>query len=274
MTICIATICDKGACVVVGVDRMFTFGPPLNIEFEPPLSKIDPLSTACVALASGNSVYAYELIRRTQCKFAAGKLASVMDLANTMKEEYALFRDEKIEETVVRANFGQDFVSFRLRGGLLPGYLQMQPAIYQQIVVQTNQFDLGLDLIVSGVDTTGGHIFYVGHPGTFGNFDKLGYTAIGSGAIHAVAGLSLGGQTPNSSSAETLYSVYSAKRSAEVAPGVGKETDIAIIRKEEIWHATKPLLAELEKAHNQRIQKVPPDLNQIAKTYDEQRKTP
>jgi hypothetical protein len=273
MTICIAAICDNGAYIVVGVDQMFTIGPPLNVEFEPSLSKIDPLGFGCVALASGNSLFANELIRRVNSKLASGKIFPIMDIANVTKEEYALLRDEKIEENVIRANFGQDLISFRMKGGFLPGYLQPQPGIYQQIVVQVNQFNLNLELIVSGVDSVGGHIFCVGHPGTLANFDKLGYAAIGSGAIHAVVSLSLGGQTPKSSLAETLYSVYSGKRSAEVAPGVGKETEIAVICKEGTSPATKPLLAELEKAYNERIQKVAPDLSQVAKVYDEQRKS-
>ena len=60
---------------------------------------------------------------------------------------------------------------------------------------------------------------------------KLGYaTGIpGSGAIHAMLHLSMAGQTTRRGVAETLADVYIAKRQAEVAPGVGKTTDMAVI---------------------------------------------
>src|SRR5258708_2914333 len=147
-------------------------------------------------------------------------------IAAQLKSEYETFREESIEENLIRAAFGQDFVSFRTRGGTLPAYLQAQPAIYQQIIAQASQYNIGLEFIVAGVEPTGAHIFYVAHPGTLHNFDKLGHASIGSGALHAAMGLSLSKQTPQSSLAETLFAVYYAKRAAEVAPGVGKETEM------------------------------------------------
>jgi len=273
MTICIAAICEGGKDVVVAVDRMFTVGPPLNVEFEPPVSKIDRIGPTCVALASGNSLYANEVISRGRLKLGPAPCAPVIQVASTVKEEYALFRDEKIEETLVRASFGLDFESFRAKGGTLPAYLQPQPMIYGQMVVRADQFNLTLDLIIAGTDTSTGHIFSVAHPGTLYNFDKLGYNAIGSGAVHAVIALSLGRQTPQSSLENTLFSVYSAKRSAEVAPGVGKETEMAVISSGEIQMCSDALMGALEKIYNERgqVQQAPPELGDVRKVYDRQR---
>jgi hypothetical protein len=196
----------------------------------------------------------------------------IMEISNSVKDEYALFRDEKVEEHVIRMNLGQDFQIFREKGGFLPAYLQQQPMIYQQILVQTNQFNLTVDLIIAGCDTAGAHIFYVGHPGTLFNLDKLGYNAVGSGAVHAVTSLSLGGHTPKSSLVETLSSVYTAKRAAEVAPGVGKETELAVISKAEVWVCTSPVMEALKNAFETRMQRTVPNLDEVGRVYGEQRK--
>jgi 20S proteasome alpha/beta subunit len=271
MTICIAGICDSGEHVVVAVDRMFTLGPPLNIEFEPPLSKIEQISPTCVALAAGNSAFAQEIITRARAKLEKSRAIQIMEISTSVKDEYAHFRDEKVEEHVIRMNLGQDFLTFREKGGFLPGYLQQQPMIYQQILIQANQFNLTVELIIAGCDTAGSHIFYVGHPGTLFNLDKLGYNAVGTGAVHAVTSLSLGGHTPKSSLVNTLASVYTAKRAAEVAPGVGKETEVAVISKADVWVCTSPVVKELEKAFEERVQRAAPNLDELGRVYGEQR---
>lgn len=252
---------------------MFTVGPPLNVEFEPPLTKIDPMGPNCVVLAAGNSLYANEVVRRARLKFDQGKTISTVNMASTVQAEYAQYRDEVIEENLVKAAFGYDFASFRQRGGFLPAYLQAQPGIYQQIVAQQSQFNISLDFIIAGVDAAGGHVYYVGHPGVMLNFDKLGHAAIGSGAVHAIVGLSLNKQTPRSSLLETMYWVYAAKRAAEVAPGVGTETEIAVITSTEIWNCAGPVIEALRALHNEQTQRQRPDLTKIREVYDAQRKT-
>jgi len=273
MTICIASMCEGGRQVVVAADRMFTVGPPLNVEFEPPLTKIDPVGSRCVILSSGNSLYGHEVVSRTRSKFEHGKTVSVTLVGAALQAEYARFRDEVVEQNLIRATFGNDFEIFKQRGGFLPAYLQAQPGIYQGIVAQTSQYNITLDFIASGVDTAGGHIFYVGHPGVLLNFDKLGHTAIGSGAVHAVVGLSLNKQTPQSSLMETLYAVYAAKRSAEVAPGVGADTEMAIISDEGIWNCNDAIIEALSAQHAEQVQKQKPDLTKVKEVYNGQRKT-
>lgn len=272
MTICIASICEEGKLVVVAADRMFTVGPPLNVEFEPPLTKIDPVGSSCVILSSGNSLYGHEVVSRTRSKFEQGKTVSTVLVAGALQREYGRFRDEVIEQNLITATFGHDFATFRERGGFLPAYLQTQPGIYQQIAAQVSQYNITLDFIVAGVDSAGGHIFYVGHPGVLLNFDKLGHSAIGSGAVHAVVGLSLNKQTPQSSLMETLYSVYAAKRAAEVAPGVGTETEMAVISPTEIQKCSDEVIESLKTQHAEQTQRQKPDLTKVKGVYDGQRK--
>jgi len=271
MTICIAAICEKGTHLVVAADRMFTAGAPLNLEFEPPLSKIEKLSHSCVAMASGASLYAAEIAEKTRGRLGEMPGARVLQIAGIAKEVYVALRNEKIDEQILGAQLGSDFSLFRSRGGYLPMYLQAQPNIYQQMVIQTSQFNLGVDLLFAGFEIESAHIYHLTHPGTLTSFDKLGYNAIGSGALHAMVRLHLGEQCPGSSLPATLHSVYDAKLAAEVAPGVGQETEMAVVSRDGTWTCPQKLIDELKIIRNASIQKSKPDIDKVKKIYDEQR---
>ncbi len=273
MTICIAAICENGKQTVVAADRMFTAGPPLNLEFEPPLTKIEKVADGCVAMAAGASLYAAEIIERTRQRIATsgGTNAKPLVIANFAREIYAEFRNEKIEEHILGAQLGPDFARFQARGMSLPAYLQGQPNLFQQLVVLMGQFNLGIDILFAGCSDNCGHIYHLGHPGTLTSLDKLGYTAIGSGGIHAMVALHLGGQAPKASLAATLHAVYDAKIASEVAPGVGQETEMAVISKGDIWACPDSFLEVLSNVRNESIQESKPDLERIRKVYEEQR---
>src|SRR6266567_5235948 len=123
MTICIAAICVAGKKVVVAADRMVTIPPPLNLEFEPPLSKIEKVTNSCVALASGVLPFADDIINNVKAT-ASGQSPAVRDICERFRKAYSDYRDMRFEEQVISAQLGSDFKAFRAKGGLLPNYLQ------------------------------------------------------------------------------------------------------------------------------------------------------
>ena len=82
--------------------------------------------------------------------------------------------------------------------------------------------------------------------------DRGIYTAVGSGGVHAAVRLSLGQHNKVAPLLDTVYNVYEAKKAAEVAPGVGKMTDLAIIKNGKVSYAGKSLFDALEKAHKEK----------------------
>jgi hypothetical protein len=88
-----------------------------------------------------------------------------------------------------------------------------------------------LDVLVAGFDDQEAHLFAITNPGISLPINTIGSTAIGSGGLHANVRLSLGRHTRIVSFSDTVYSVYGAKVAAEVAPGVGKMTDMAVVRR-------------------------------------------
>jgi hypothetical protein len=135
-----------------------------------------------------------------------------------------------------------------------------------------SQFNLGVEVAIAGIDAGGSHLYYVGNPGTVISFEKLGYTSIGSGATHVAIKFALELQHPSFTLAETLVSVYGAKKASEVAPGVGQGTEIKVISSGNIWAVPSELIELLKKAHEEREQKSKPDLTEIRNRYDELRK--
>jgi hypothetical protein len=250
---------------------MFTAGSPLNLEFEPPLTKIEKLSNSCVAMAAGSSLFAAEIIDKTREHLSTSSETKILRTALVAKEIYAQLRNAKIEEQILMAQLGPDFALFRAKGMSLPAYLQPQPGIYQQMVIQASQFNLGVDLLFAGCEDNGSHLYHLSHPGSLVAFDKLGYNAIGSGAIHAMVSLHLGGQSPKSSLAATMHAVHEAKVASEVAPGVGQETEMAVLSKQEVWTCPQAFVDGLKEIRQASIQESKPDLDRVQRLYGQQR---
>lgn len=268
MTVCIAATCESAKKIVVAADRMLTFQPPTSLEFETEENKIEELSPSCVAMASGNTGPATEIIQKTR-KFFGGNTSPAIDsVFETVKKEYTLTRLTKIDENVVSAILGLDYQKFVNRGGTLPQYLQPQAQTYQQLSMAAQQFNLGVDLIVAGIDSHGTHIGVITHPGTFVPLDKLGYGSIGSGGIHATIYLSLHGQTSQKQLWDTLYDVFAAKKISEAAPGVGQATDIAVVEEGRIVRCGEPVKEELERLFSETHERSRPEYDKLKDVYN------
>jgi hypothetical protein len=231
--------------MVVAADRMFTIGAPLNVEFEPPISKIESMNAACLAMGSGNSLAVAEILRRTKDRFTNSPAQSIGAIAGAVLEEYQKFRNDSLDQQLIGPALGPDFVLHRSRGGTLPQYLQSQGQIYAQLFMQSQQFNLNVEIIVTGIDSSGSHNYVISHPGQMVPFDKIGYAITGSGATHASIKLALELQNAKMSLADTLYSVYAAKLASEVAPGVGKETEMSVISATDTWRVPQELTAAI-----------------------------
>jgi hypothetical protein len=181
-------------------------------------------------------------------------------------EEYGILRNEVVDRQLVSPTLGPDFTAFRSRGGTLPQYLQPQPQMYAQLFMQISQFNLGAEIIVAGVDDTGGHTCLISHPGQIIPFDKIGYGITGSGATHASIKLALELQHPKSSLVDTLVSVYGAKLAAEVAPGVGKQTELYVLSSSDTWKVPDELISRI-KDDLEKEKRARPESKEIGEMY-------
>ncbi len=243
MTVCIGAVCAGGTAVVVAADRMMTYSAPMSLQVEMAVKKIVPMTSSCAILFSGGVSDGEDVIKRTKAKII-GHSHTVSDIAQFAAESYQEVKNKRVEDTILKPWLGVGFGSF-------PQLLAQSASsqMLQQIMGMIMQHNLQLELLVAGIDDSQGHMAAVVHPGSVVGFDTIGFSAIGSGGLHANVRLALGKQGTDRSLPETVYNVHEAKIASEAAPGVGTLTDIAIITKEKIKFLDDAALSVLKSVH-------------------------
>src|SRR5215469_10235702 len=243
MTICMGALCQQdrpGDTIVLASDRMVTW---MGLtEFEHSAPKAHEISPTALILVAGDVLTGARIARAARAMLAGqvvppGSMDVVADMAAAC---YASLRQE-----IAQAQF------FAPRGLSIEGYYQMQQQLNPQLVSLLDSalinIDLGVELIVAGVDANGGHLHSIGNPGGWQQcHDPIGTTAVGSGAIHAIQSMIGYSHSATVPLRETVFHVFSSKRKAELAPGVGHDTDLMILDVSGVVHVPKETIRALD----------------------------
>lgn len=221
VTVCIAALCE-GNIVLGASDRMITAG---DIQFEPPTRKTLGLTTSIALMFAGDAALHSEVSgavrQRIHDQIQADPLAwlTVRGVAEMIVAERNALKLRRAEAAVLQplGMSADDFLQGR--HGLSA---ELSKAIATDLV---GYYLPPTHWIVCGVDSEGAHIYTV-YDGELSCQDQVGFAAIGTGGRHAESQLMLGEHARWRTLAETLLLVYSAKKRAEVAPGVGSGTDL------------------------------------------------
>jgi hypothetical protein len=229
MTVCIAARSE--AMLLMVADRMITSG---DIEFEPPIAKITLLTSSIAIMFSGDSALyaevAQELLIDVRARIAAEPTnwLKVKDVVDLYCKHWARAR-YRLAEIEVLAPYGLTRETF------LSQIVTLDPRIAEKISDgMTSQRLPGLEVIIAGVDQRFGaddprvSIYHVAD-GFAMCQDQISFVAIGTGARHVESQLMRSHYTGNTENPEACLLLYSAKRDAKIAPGVGNETDIFAI---------------------------------------------
>jgi len=222
MTICLAAICeeDQSAYAVVAADRMVTLGG--FIEFEHGVPKMAHPSAQAVVMVAGDTLVGTRLAREVSAALD-GTVPRTPGIARDLAAKYANVRTGALETQILSTRG----LNLQMYYG---AHQSLNPQITMMIDQQMNQYNLGVELLLAGVDQDGAHIFSIHNPGgTELQHDVIGYAAIGSGAIHAVQSMIGFKHSSTAGLRETIFRTYASKRRAEVAPGVGQDTDVAVV---------------------------------------------
>jgi len=103
-------------------------------------------------------------------------------------------------------------------------------------------------MLLGGIDDKA-HLYIIGEPGTYRSFDEVGFCCVGSGDRHADPVFAFYRFSAKLKTSEALKIAFEAKKRAEMAGGVGKETDIWIMRKNGIYEVTQDTIKRLEESH-------------------------
>lgn len=248
MTVGIGALCEDGKSIVIAADKMVTFGPPMNLLTEPPgLKKITKLDARCALIFSGSVPDGEEIVAAALRQAGSLGKSSIEKIAGIVKSAYVSLKKKRVEETILGPMLSADFPQFQT---LVAQSSSSQ--ILQQVLGIIMQHNMELELIIAGIDDSGAHLFITSHPGLVAPVDTMGFAAIGSGGLHAAIRMTLGQHTKSASLADAIYGVYEAKKASEVAPGVGKLTDMAVVRNGQIRFADPQLFAKLDSVRKER----------------------
>jgi hypothetical protein len=229
VTVCIAARAEN---VIIGVsDRMLTSG---DVQFEPYSGqKIVPLTNSIFIMTAGDAGL-HALIANPVMQEIGNRVRAdsknwwlVREVADLFISQYNSVRNKRAEDAILRPLY-LDQSSFIANQAILNDRLA------NDVAKELLNFGMPIiSLIVAGVDPTGAHIYAIQHGDTGALestcLDGVGFATIGSGSRHASSQFMFASHAWNSPLADTLFLSYYAKRKAEVAPGVGKGTDLVSV---------------------------------------------
>ena len=221
MTVCVAAICE-GNILIGASDRMITFG---DIQFQPPTPKIYNLTSSINVMTSGDAAFQGEFLQSAYAEV----LQRITDRPHdwlTVNEAVQIIIRHRNEAKAQRAEAAILAPLALDRPGFLQGMHGLGDELAKTVATDMVQFAVPQTaLIVCGIDGTGAHIYSIFDGVPYCN-DTMAFAAIGMGTRHAESQFMLTEHARHRSISETLLLVYSAKKRAEIAPGVGTVTDM------------------------------------------------
>ncbi len=239
MTICIAAICmdNSNEYIVFSTDHMIssTMG-----EFEHTSKKYRAVGKHknIVAMLAGNALLFERLVFSKKNEF--DKVADDI-YGNFRKERKDIIQREVLDKFDIKWDFVLEALGKQIPNGLV-----------QNILEKVAEFRLKTAILVIGFKGDRAYLSQITETGIVG-FRHIGFHAVGSGDNQAASTLLFQKHSKEDSLRETLYNVYKAKRNAEVARGVGKETDLLIMGKTGIKEIPESCLKVFKKIYEKEL---------------------
>jgi 20S proteasome alpha/beta subunit len=236
VTVCIAALfewnygpkaeLERGSAALVLTDRMITAG---DVQYEPQQSKLAYVTPAVLLMIAGDYSVHSQAIKKTVDNFEKKPDATPEDIAKFYGREIQAIKLKEAED-IYLAPLGLNSDSF------LAQQKDMAPHFVSLLTDQMQSYK-GEDvdaLIVGSTKDKRVHIYGVDFRGMVSCYSDVGFAAIGSGAWHAKSRLMQAGYTSNMGFAMALGTIFVAKKIAELAPGVGENTDITMVFRDRI----------------------------------------
>jgi hypothetical protein len=251
-------MCNEAKNVVAVADRMISVDF-LSLQFEQHTRKVDRIGERFVALTAGDALGHTEIIRAATQEIARLSQATVYEVALQVERCFIEARQQLAENSTLR-RVGLDYATF------LEQQRNLSPELVSALLSEYQAVELDIELLLAGVDSTGGHLYQVYDPGIKTCFDSIGYAAIGSGLPHAESFLSDADYSPNIPLIRAIWLGYVAKRRSERAPGVGSRyTDVLVIDEGKgVRFLDGPTLDKLDSLYQQYVA----DLRRVTETID------
>jgi len=213
-------------------DRMLTAG---DIQFQPSSSKIWVITRSIVMMAAGDVGLQSEIYTEVSKVVAAHVAATPTDwlrveaVAELYRRSYFEIQKRRAEKEILLPLGLTSETFLTMQKAMDPGLVSdLAKELIGYRMPPVAAVIAGNNPYIENPESVSAHIFTVEN-GSLVCADKVGFACVGAGAWHANSTLMLAGHTPATPPAKALLSMYSAKKRAEVAPGVGGETDNFIV---------------------------------------------
>lgn len=226
MTVCVAAK-TTGGVIFAASDRMMTAG---DVQFEAGAPKVTAFTNSIAVLTAGDASLNAEILARMRrdlqeyLSHSREILLPVGEAASWYVRAFARIKSQRAEARLLLP-LGHD------RDTLLGGDSGFPLEFIKSVAEDLQAFPMPVvEAIVTGIDDTGAHIFAVCQDEVRCE-DTLGFAAIGSGAGHAEGHFMAWPKEMRwfEDEGQTLLMTFLAKKRAEVAPGVGRDTDLITI---------------------------------------------
>lgn len=245
MTVCVAALCqwlypsgEEGPCVIIASDRMMTSG---NTEYEPPKRKIGFLGKSALIMAAGDFTIHSEVLNNAISIIDSSEVSKIADIAEIYAKCLRELKSKRAVEMYL-SPFGWDL------NGFIAAQSRLNVELACSIFGQIQNFEIDATAIIAGCDERG-RIYIVDQDGIVSSQEEIGFAAIGLGYSHAKSQFMLAEYASWWPCGHTTTLTYAAKKAAEVAPGVGSATDMAVIRREGIEYLDVELMNLLQIAY-------------------------
>ena len=254
MTVCIAALCnwnyappgmppDWGVAAVTTTDRMITAG---DIEYEPNQLKCCYMTPRVLVLIAGDFPTHSEAISMVQrALIGGGPELDVSFIASLYSDALMAVQTREAARKILTP-LGLTLESFTNRQN------ELGPNQVAELTHQLQKFrGPETATIIVGSDDVRSHIYMIDEQGTLSCQNDVGFAAIGLGAWHAKSVFMSNRYVSKADFAYALGVSYTAKKTAEIAPGVGEATDIHYLNRYG-WALLAPdIRHELSEAYNE-----------------------
>lgn len=253
MTVCIATLFTWnyaplgeepkfGWAAITASDQMITAG---DIQYEPFQQKMAAFTPKTLLLAAGDYATNSEAIQITQKQIKGRADESPYNIARIYGQVIQGIKRRNAED-IILAPLGLNTDTF------LSQQKEMSDYFANDLKEQLQRFQgQEVEAIIVGSDGGNAHIYEIDSRGTVSCMDDVAFHAIGAGAWHAKSHLMQTRYSRGNFYAYALAQTYSAKRRAEIAPGVGRRTDIHLVLKDGWFRLPGETLAKLDELYDE-----------------------
>lgn len=257
VTVCIAAIFSwnystlaspqPGPAAMILSDRMITAG---DVQYEPQQTKVAYITPRVLLVIAGDYSLHSQAIRKTAEHFQKDPNASPECVAVFYGRSVQALKLKEAEDLYL-APLGLNSDSF------LAQQKDMAPHFVSLLTDQMQAYrGEEVDSLIVGSAGSVIDIYGVDTKGMIACYNDVGFAAIGSGAWHAKSRLMQAGYVNTTSFAAALSFGFAAKKAAELAPGIGVNTDITLVFKSGYEHLRPDVANRVHELYLEYIPKV------------------